>query len=175
VQHRSQHPQGKPRYQSRIRNFHQGSQLHKIAQLDNVIKRTELRWFVGGIRDVYRSSGQGFLILSTRSQYPRSCFFDSPEHLNEDCQIIHSTALGQALAACLDRHCAAASCREPFHHDIDFSQHGHSGPFLGSRWSSPDTEGCWALAPDSILTFCMNGVAQSPKLTQTPAPMLVRL
>ena len=42
--------------------------------------------------------GQRFLALDNRSRYPRSCFFDTLYHLNEECQCAHSRAVGRALA-----------------------------------------------------------------------------
>ena len=48
------------------------------------------------IRDVYTSAGAGFIDLGDR--YPRSAFFDTPDHLNEAAQIEHSRAIAAALA-----------------------------------------------------------------------------
>jgi hypothetical protein len=56
---------------------------------------------VDALRALYRQQGQGFLVLPNRSQYPLSCFFDTLNHLNEECQLEHSRALGLALAAAL--------------------------------------------------------------------------
>jgi hypothetical protein len=53
---------------------------------------------VAAIRAVYRDGDAGFLELPGRSRYPRSAFFDTPDHLNEAAQIRHSVAVGQALA-----------------------------------------------------------------------------
>ncbi|WP_428485748.1 hypothetical protein [Rhodopila sp.] len=50
---------------------------------------------LAAIRAVYL--GAGFLELPNRSRYPRSDFFDSPDHLNEAAQIRHSFAIAQAL------------------------------------------------------------------------------
>jgi hypothetical protein len=52
---------------------------------------------VAAIESIYRSVGAGFLELPGRSRYPRSAFFDSPDHLNEAAQIAHSLAVGRAL------------------------------------------------------------------------------
>ena len=52
---------------------------------------------LAAIRNVYQANGGGFIALPNRSRYPRECFFDSPEHLNEECQITHSVALAGAL------------------------------------------------------------------------------
>jgi hypothetical protein len=51
---------------------------------------------VAAIRAVYRNAG--FLELPGRSRYPRSAFFDTADHLNEEAQIRHSVAIGRALA-----------------------------------------------------------------------------
>ena len=51
---------------------------------------------VAAIRAVYRDGG--FLELPNRSRYPRSAFFDTADHLNEEAQIRHSAAVGRALA-----------------------------------------------------------------------------
>jgi hypothetical protein len=51
---------------------------------------------VAAIRAIYRDAG--FLELPGRSRYPRSAFFDTADHLNEEAQIRHSAAVGRALA-----------------------------------------------------------------------------
>lgn len=43
------------------------------------------------------SSKGGFLLLEGDSQYPNSCFFDTREHLNEECQTRHSRKIAAAL------------------------------------------------------------------------------
>nr|WP_294501699.1 hypothetical protein [uncultured Rhodopila sp.] len=53
---------------------------------------------VAAIRSIYRDAGAAFLELPGRSRYPRSAFFDTPDHLNEAAQIRHSVAVGRALA-----------------------------------------------------------------------------
>jgi hypothetical protein len=58
---------------------------------------------IAAIRAVYLDNGGMFLELPNRSRYPRIDFFDTPEHLNEPCQIRHSQAVAAALAAMLDR------------------------------------------------------------------------
>ena len=52
---------------------------------------------VAAIRSVYRDEDASFLELPNRSRYPRSAFFDTPDHLNEAAQIRHSVAVGRAL------------------------------------------------------------------------------
>jgi hypothetical protein len=51
------------------------------------------------IRAVFISMGASFIDLADR--YPRSAFFDTPDHLNEPAQIVHSRAVAAALAATL--------------------------------------------------------------------------
>jgi hypothetical protein len=53
---------------------------------------------VAAIRSIYRDGAADFLELPGRSRYPRSAFFDTPDHLNEAGQIRHSVAVGRALA-----------------------------------------------------------------------------
>ncbi|HEX2939510.1 MAG TPA: hypothetical protein VHO91_00585 [Rhodopila sp.] len=50
------------------------------------------------IRAIYRNNHAIFLALPNHSRYPRSAFFDTPDHLNEAAQIRHSISIGQALA-----------------------------------------------------------------------------
>ena len=49
------------------------------------------------IRDVFASHGAAFLEVGNHSRYPRSAFFDSPDHLNETWQLRHSATLALAL------------------------------------------------------------------------------
>ena len=51
------------------------------------------------IRAVFVEAGARFIDLSDR--YPRSAFFDTPDHLNEAAQIVHSRAVAAALVATL--------------------------------------------------------------------------
>jgi len=53
---------------------------------------------IDALRHIYEANGQRFLVLPSRSQYPRDCFFDTYAHLTEPCQIAHSNALAAALA-----------------------------------------------------------------------------
>nr|WP_294554010.1 hypothetical protein [uncultured Rhodopila sp.] len=53
---------------------------------------------IAAIRSIYRDAEAAFLELPGRSRYPRSAFFDTPDHLNEAAQIRHSVAVGRALA-----------------------------------------------------------------------------
>ena len=52
---------------------------------------------IAAIRQVYAAAGAWFLALPNRSRYPRSDFFDTPDHLNEPAQIAHSRLVAQAL------------------------------------------------------------------------------
>jgi hypothetical protein len=53
---------------------------------------------LAAIRAVYRGNHARFLALGNLSRYPRSAFFDTPEHLNEPAQLVHSRLLAAALA-----------------------------------------------------------------------------
>lgn len=50
------------------------------------------------IRAVFRDHGAEFLETPEGGRYPRSAFFDTPDHLNETAQISHSVAVARALA-----------------------------------------------------------------------------
>jgi GNAT superfamily N-acetyltransferase len=49
------------------------------------------------IRELYRGNDAHFLEMRNLSRYPRSAFFDTPEHLNEPAQREHSALLAAAL------------------------------------------------------------------------------
>jgi len=49
------------------------------------------------IRAVYVDNGGEFLVLPNLSRYPRVAFFDTPEHLNETWQVVHSRLLAEQL------------------------------------------------------------------------------
>jgi hypothetical protein len=49
------------------------------------------------IRSIYSANGGDFLVLPNFSFYPRSAFFDTPEHLNETWQVAHSKLLAEQL------------------------------------------------------------------------------
>jgi hypothetical protein len=49
------------------------------------------------IRAIYRDHGAAFVELPNHSRYPRTAFFDTPDHLNEPAQIRHSVAIAEAL------------------------------------------------------------------------------
>ena len=58
---------------------------------------------LAAIRAVYLDNGAAFLELPNRSLYPRIAFFDTPAHLNEPWQILHSRAVAAALSDMLPR------------------------------------------------------------------------
>ena len=49
------------------------------------------------IRAVYRANGAAFLQLRNRSLYPRTAFFDTPDHLSQPWQELHSRLVARAL------------------------------------------------------------------------------
>jgi hypothetical protein len=49
------------------------------------------------IRGIFNGAGARFLDLGDRARYPRSAFFDTPDHLNEVAQIDHSRVVAHAL------------------------------------------------------------------------------
>jgi len=53
------------------------------------------------IRAVFIDGGARFIDLGDRGRYPRSAFFDTPDHLNEAAQIAHSRAVAAELAGIL--------------------------------------------------------------------------
>jgi len=55
------------------------------------------------IRQLYLAAGVRFVELPNRSTYPRAAFFDTPDHLNQHWQMIHSAALAHALATQMAR------------------------------------------------------------------------
>ena len=58
---------------------------------------------LAAIQAVYTGHGGRFLALANRSRYPRTDFFDTPEHLNETAQQAHSVAIATALTELLGR------------------------------------------------------------------------
>jgi hypothetical protein len=53
------------------------------------------------IRAVYVANGADFLVLPNHSLYPRTAFFDTPDHLSEPWQLTHSVTLARALGPML--------------------------------------------------------------------------
>ncbi|HEX3989667.1 MAG TPA: hypothetical protein VHX39_00710 [Acetobacteraceae bacterium] len=58
---------------------------------------------VAAIRTIYSDQGADFLELPNNSDYPRTDFFDTQDHLNEEAQIAHSKAIGAALRPLMGR------------------------------------------------------------------------
>jgi hypothetical protein len=65
------------------------------------------------IREVFTSAGARFLDLGDRARYPRSAFFDTPDHLNEVAQIDHSRVVAHALTDMLATPGIAATTAAP--------------------------------------------------------------
>ncbi len=53
--------------------------------------------YINILRKIYINGGQNFLVLSNKSQYPRSYFYDSKYHLSEEYQIKHSKKIAKNL------------------------------------------------------------------------------
>jgi hypothetical protein len=53
------------------------------------------------IRAVFTTTGARFIDLGQRTNYPRTAFFDTPDHLNEAAQIAHSRTVAAALVPIL--------------------------------------------------------------------------
>lgn len=53
------------------------------------------------IRQLYADAGLSFVVPENQGRYPRDCFWDSSDRLNEECQSLHSKALADALAPVL--------------------------------------------------------------------------
>ena len=56
---------------------------------------------VQAIGDIFTREGARFIDLGQQARYPRSAFFDTPDHLNEVAQIAHSRVVAAALAVVL--------------------------------------------------------------------------
>ncbi len=54
---------------------------------------------ISRLRQLYEGKGHHLVVLPNHSRYPLSCFFDTLYHLNEDCQIRHSSALANQLSS----------------------------------------------------------------------------
>lgn len=55
------------------------------------------------IQTVFHDQGAPFLETTEGGRYPRSAFFDTPDHLNETFQIAHSRAVARGLEDLIDR------------------------------------------------------------------------
>lgn len=58
------------------------------------------------IQAVFHNQGAPFLETTEGGRYPRSAFFDTPDHLNETAQIAHSNAVARGLEGLIDRRLA---------------------------------------------------------------------
>ena len=58
---------------------------------------------IARLRNFYAQHGGAFLVLPSKSQYPRSAFYDSGYHLRESWQRRHSALLAESLAPLLPR------------------------------------------------------------------------
>jgi hypothetical protein len=58
---------------------------------------------LAAIGSVFRGNGAEFLETPEGGRYPRSAFFDTPDHLNETAQISHSVAVARALVRVTDQ------------------------------------------------------------------------
>ena len=51
----------------------------------------------------FRAAGGCFVVLENKSRYPRSSFYNTGYHLNEEAQILHSQSVGRSLVDILHR------------------------------------------------------------------------
>jgi len=58
---------------------------------------------IAEIRALYLTHGAKFAALPNHSRYPRADFYDSPDHLAQPCQYLHSIAVAALLAKLLNR------------------------------------------------------------------------
>lgn len=58
---------------------------------------------VSAVASVYTANGAAFAALPSRSLYPAQDFFNGEDHLARPCQVLHSIAVADALAALLHR------------------------------------------------------------------------
>jgi len=58
---------------------------------------------LNGIRNFYLDNGARFISLQNNAQYDRDCFYDTPYHLNEECQIMHTSAIVKYLTIDLEK------------------------------------------------------------------------
>jgi len=68
---------------------------------------------IAKVREIYVGHGQRFVQLPNRSQYPRDCFYDSFYHLNEECQLRHTSDLMPYLKAYLPASGSPSSAATP--------------------------------------------------------------
>lgn len=74
------------------------NQVRVVATLPTMFDdRLAEAGLIAQLRSYYEGEGHEFLVLPNRNQYPRSCFYDTPYHLHQPCQIRHSRGLANAL------------------------------------------------------------------------------
>ena len=55
------------------------------------------------LQSIFARHGHTFLVLPSKSNYALDCFHDTLYHLNQECQVAHSQAVGQAMAPLLQQ------------------------------------------------------------------------
>jgi hypothetical protein len=55
------------------------------------------------LKEFYARHGAGFIVLDNRSQWPKSDFFDTREHLRESAQVAQSRMVAEALSQFVDK------------------------------------------------------------------------
>jgi hypothetical protein len=86
-----------------IRNFIEWAKQHEVIVIGGLPADYDRSPIPAATRDairaIYISAGARFIDL--HAQYPLQAFFDTPDHLNEAAQIVHSRALAAALSVTL--------------------------------------------------------------------------
>ncbi len=89
---------------SRLMAFFKWAEVHNIRVLGtlppsfNTIAPDQKA--IDKIRSWYAASDNAdFFVLDNLGQYPKDCFYDTREHLNEECQIIHTQKIAAALSS----------------------------------------------------------------------------
>ncbi len=55
------------------------------------------RKWLDTIPPIFQDAGFPFIVLQNQSRYPRNCFWDASDHLNEECQILHTERISGRL------------------------------------------------------------------------------
>ena len=111
---------------------------------------------LAAIRTIYRDQGADFLELPNHSCYPRADFFDTQDHLNEEAQIKHSVAVGEALVRLMDPTAAIGS--RPAAHGPD----AH-GPETGTVAVTGQL--CCCLSSQRVLACATASAGELPQAT----------
>lgn len=81
-----------------IKDFLQWSEKNNVtvaATLPTIFDDKEIdEGILNKIKSIY---GDSFIATDTFSMYKRNCFYDTPYHLNKDCQIKHSVKISEVL------------------------------------------------------------------------------